>query len=134
MVADRIRVLERSYSLHCSADSDSSKNPLCKEILKDLQVWVDRHTRLLRDVKSDEIKGSEEEGEDADWVMDNFLSHLSGSISKSIRQVLVPGSPLYSIPYTEKIVYHFFQITSHEVSLFNSFFILFINFYNYKEL
>ena len=114
---EKIRLLQQQYTLRCGAEKQQVTE-ICIAINRELQIWKDRHSALLRDVKISEVSGSEEEGEDADWVMDSFLSRLSATISKSIRQVVVPGSPLFSTPYTDKIVYHFFQISGHNVSIF----------------
>lgn len=113
MVLGKLRNIRQLYSMKCS-DQAAQTTALCRQYSKELHNWEERY-RVLREhiAQEEEVEGSEEEGEDADWVMENFLSRLSALIAQTLRQVIVPGAPLYDTPYSRRIVYHMYFISSH---------------------
>ena len=113
----QLEQLQEMYTLHCSGltSEELVEKKICSEIQKEFKALQLRIYKT-RDLFVDKILTSDEhEGEDANWLLESFLSQVSATISSSIRQVFVPGSPLYPTYYSEKIVYHFFIISNHNV-------------------
>ncbi len=63
------------------------------------------------------LAGGENEGLDSSLLIDNFVSQLGAVISLSIRHLVVPPTPLFSIQYSERVTFHLFFIQNHQVSL-----------------
>ena len=116
VVLEKVRNIRYLYSSKCSSN-EAAETKECKDYKRELVEWErsyeDLRERLAKSSK--DVEGSDEEGEGADWVMEMFLSRLAATISSSLRQVIVPGAPLYPTPYHPHLIYHFYQISSHSV-------------------
>lgn len=115
-IVKKIAAMHKVFTLKCV--HEATRDPkICAELDKEIQSWDERLKKLSRNIiiEKKEIEGSEEEGMDADPIIDDFVSRLSATISNGIRQIIVPGSPLYPVPYTTKIVYDFYLIKTHNV-------------------
>jgi hypothetical protein len=57
------------------------------------------------------------EGSGASLLLDNFLSQLGGTISLTLRQLIVPPTPLFPASFAERVTFHMFLIYNHKVSV-----------------
>ncbi|KAL6045346.1 Transmembrane protein [Balamuthia mandrillaris] len=108
--ANDLELMKASYSSTCLSGRQLTREQqiLCEYLEKSLA-----EAEQASGTDDRFLTGGEDEGSDVSVLLDNFLSSLAATISRSLHHIATPPAPLFPSYYTQRVTFHFFVISTH---------------------